>query len=105
MLSVPADPGTPIVYWYMAVPKNALHPNAAKLFINYILSREAQDILYDAGKSDHYLLNGSKTADAIRRLQAAGIRFAEVDVAFVQRNDEKELSRIREQLQRILQRR
>ncbi len=101
---IPSDAAA-IVYWYMAVPKNALHPNAAKLFINYILSREAQDILYDADRSDHYLLDGSRTRGPIQQLQAAGVRFVEVDVAFVQRNDEKELSRVREQLQRILQRR
>ena len=32
------------------------------------------------------------------------VKFAQIDVGFVQRNDEKELSRIRDQLQSILQR-
>src|SRR5262249_30725325 len=31
---------------YLTVPKNAAHPNAAKLWINYVLGREVQDLLY-----------------------------------------------------------
>src|SRR5262245_37382438 len=48
---MPADAPL-VVYLYAAVPRNAAHPNAAKLWINYILSREAQDIIYEADFAD-----------------------------------------------------
>jgi iron(III) transport system substrate-binding protein len=100
---IPSD-AAEIAYWYLSVPKNAAHPNAAKLWINYVLGREGQDILYELDFSDHYLVPGSHTAAAVEAQQAKGVKFAQIDVGFVQRNDEKELSRIRDQLQSILQR-
>src|SRR5207237_451966 len=66
---VPSDAAL-IPYWYLAVPKNAAHPNAAKLFINYALSREAQDVLYDLDYTDHHLVPGSRSAAAIRQAEA-----------------------------------
>jgi ABC-type Fe3+ transport system substrate-binding protein len=90
-------------YWYMAVPRNATHPNAAKLWVNYILSREAQDILYEGVFIDQHRLPGSKAAAEIEALQASGVRFTEINVDFYRRQDEKDLTRISAELQRILQ--
>ena len=98
---IPADAAT-LVYWYMGVPRNAAHPAAAKLWINYVMSRHGQDILFDSDYTDHHLVPGSKSASQIEAALARGIRFMQVDVEFVQRNDEKELNRIRNELQRIL---
>ncbi|SRR5712692_573272 len=92
-----------ILYRYMGVPKNAAHPAAAQLWVNYMLSPEAQGILYETTYADHYRLPGSKTASAIEKLQASGVNFFDIDVGFVQRNDTKELGRINGELQRILQ--
>jgi ABC-type Fe3+ transport system substrate-binding protein len=99
---IPADAPL-ILYRYMGVPRHAEHPNAAKLWINYILSREAQNILYQAAFTDHHRLPGSRTADVIEKLQTTGVKFYDIDVGFVQRNDPKELQRISAELQRILQ--
>jgi iron(III) transport system substrate-binding protein len=101
---VPTD-ATLVQYRYVGVPRTAAHPNAARLWINYLLGREAQDILYEVGHSDHHLLPGAKTAGAIEALEAQGIRFTPIDVEFVLRNDEEALSRVREELQRLLQKR
>ncbi|HZS00908.1 MAG TPA: ABC transporter substrate-binding protein [Chloroflexota bacterium] len=100
--AIPSD-AAEIAYWYLGVPRNAAHPNAAKLWINYVLGREGQDILYELDFTDHHLIPGSKTAPAVEAQQAKGVKFAQIDVQFVQRNDEKELGRIRDQLQSILQ--
>ena len=101
---VPSD--APLLqYRYVGVPRTAAHSNAAKLWINYLLSPEAQETLYEVGYADHYLLPGSKTAGAIEALQAQGVRFTSIDVQWVQRNDEEALGRIRDQLQRLLQNR
>jgi ABC-type Fe3+ transport system substrate-binding protein len=99
------DDAALIQYRYVGVPRTAAHPNAAKLWINYLLGREAQETLYEVGYADHYLLPGSKTASAIEALQAKGVQFTSIDVQWVQRNDEEALGRIREQLQRLLQNR
>jgi ABC-type Fe3+ transport system substrate-binding protein len=90
-------------YWYMAVPRNATHPNAAKLWINYILSREAQDILFEGVFIDQHRLPGSKAAAEIEELQARGVRFTEINVDFYLRQDDKDLPRLSAELQRILQ--
>jgi len=92
-----------IQYRYMGVPKNAAHPNAAQLFANYILSREAQDILYQRAFTDHYLLPGSKSAPAVQKLQASGVAFHDLDVQFIQRNDPQKLDAFLKQAVDILQ--
>jgi ABC-type Fe3+ transport system substrate-binding protein len=66
----------------MAVPRNATHPNAAKLWVNYSLSREAQDILYEGVFIDQHRLTGSKAAAEVKALQASGVRFTEINVDF-----------------------
>ncbi|HEY7065863.1 MAG TPA: extracellular solute-binding protein [Chloroflexota bacterium] len=89
--------------FYAGVPRRAAHPNAAKLFINYLLSREAQDAVYAMEARDLHLLPGSKTARDIEQWQTGGIRFTLVDVDFYQRNDEKELNRLAGELVAALQ--
>jgi iron(III) transport system substrate-binding protein len=101
---VPTDAAV-LQYRYAGVPRNAPHPNAAKLWINYLLGREAQDTLFDVAQTDHYLLPGSKTAAPIKALEAKGVQFTPIDVAFVQRNDEAALDRLRDDMQRVLQKR
>jgi ABC-type Fe3+ transport system substrate-binding protein len=98
---IPAD--APLLnYWYVAVPRHAPHPNAAKLWVNYLLGREAQDIIYSVHFVDHHLVPGSKTAEEVEKLQAQGVRFTEVDVDWVLRHDERENARLRNEFQRIL---
>jgi len=88
---------------YMAVPKNAAHPNAAKLWINYVLGREGQDILYDTNFVDSHLVPGSKTAPWIDQVQASGGKILEIDLAFYETHDERELQRVLDEIVRILQ--
>jgi ABC-type Fe3+ transport system substrate-binding protein len=90
---------------YVGVPRNARHPNAARLWVDYLLSREAQDVLYEENASDSHLVAGSKSAERVEALQRAGIRFAVADVDFVQRQDEGEFNRRRARAQEILQKR
>jgi iron(III) transport system substrate-binding protein len=84
---IPSDAAI-IAYWHLMVPRNAAHPNAAKLWVNYLMSREAQDVLYETEYADHHLLPGSKTAPEIARAQATGAQFVESTVPFSQRNEE-----------------
>jgi iron(III) transport system substrate-binding protein len=85
---IPSDMAV-LGYLYFGVPVNSGHPAAARLFVNYLLGREAQDILFDAEKLDHHLVPGAHTAPEIERLLAQGVQFTETDVAWSLRNDER----------------
>jgi ABC-type Fe3+ transport system substrate-binding protein len=98
---IPSDAAV-LTYWVAAVPRHAAHPNAAKLWINYLLSREGQDILYEAEQTDHHLVPGSHVAADIEKLQARGVKFTELDVAFYQRTDPQLLTRLSGEVQRTL---
>ncbi len=87
---------------YMAVPKNAMHPHAAKLWVNYLLTREAQDIIYGFNMMDNHRLPGSRTAADIERLQSGVSRFYEGDVDFFLRVDEQQVDALRAELVRML---
>ncbi|HLH21902.1 MAG TPA: ABC transporter substrate-binding protein [Chloroflexota bacterium] len=99
---IPSDAAV-LSYWYTAVPSHAAHPNAAKLWINYVMGREGQDILYQGAHADHHLVPGSHVAPDIEALQARGVKFTETDVAFYQRTDLQMLNRLGADLQRIVQ--
>jgi iron(III) transport system substrate-binding protein len=88
---------------YMAVPKRSPHPNAAKLWINYLLSREGQDLAYETDFADSPLIPGSHTARDMELYLPTNAKPAAVDLAFYQRNAPEELSRIQAEQIRILQ--
>jgi iron(III) transport system substrate-binding protein len=90
---------------YVGVPRNTRHPNAARLWVDYLLSREAQDILYEENAADSHLVAGSKSAERLEALQRTGVKLTLVDVEFVQRQDEAEYNRRRARAQEILQKR
>ena len=91
-----------LVPLYMAVPKNAPHPNAARLWVDYMLSPEVQRQLAESDHQDSHLVEGSKTAKDLEQFRAAGVQFYMVDVEFVQRQNDAEYSRRRTKVQQIL---
>jgi len=101
---VPRDAAL-MFYWYLAVPRNAAHPAAAKLFINYLLGREGQDYVYETHFADHPLVPGSKTIADIEKARATGAQITTIDVAFYQRSDNKDLDRVAGEVVRVLQQR
>ena len=98
---IPSDAAL-VVYIYLAVPKTAPNPPAAKLWINYILGREAQDLLFDSEFTDSHLVDGSKTAKDIDQLERTGVKFTVSNVEFMQTHDVTELGRIVGDVQAIL---
>ena len=67
----------------LGVPVNAAHPAAAKLWINYLLTRAAQDILWETYGSDLIWVEGSHTAQKVAELEADGVEFENWDFAAV----------------------
>jgi iron(III) transport system substrate-binding protein len=97
---IPADAPL-LVPLYAALPKHSAHPNAAKLWINYVMSREAQDLLYELDGADNHEVPGSKAAKDFERFQGTGLKFTRIDIGFYENNDER-LGPVRDELQRIL---
>ncbi len=91
-----------LFHWFLGVPKNAAHPNAAKLFIDWLLSREGQDLVWEVQATDHHLVPGSKTAPTIEELQAKGVKFTELNLQFAERADSQRQDQLRTEYQAIL---
>ena len=66
---------------YLAIPDNAAHPNAARLWANFLLSRQAQDILWRYDLADNVHLNGSHQAKRVDELRRQGLNFYDVRLA------------------------
>ena len=67
-------------YYYLAVPKNARSPNAAKLFAVFMMTEEGQKIAYDTWKTDLHLLPGSHIARTVDKYLAQNVKFKEVTI-------------------------
>ena len=67
-----------IRYYYMAIPKNAVHPNAAALFVLYLLTAQGQDLFYKSMRMDLDMLPGSKTGPFIDQYRKAGVKFTTI---------------------------
>jgi ABC-type Fe3+ transport system substrate-binding protein len=57
-----------------AIPKTAAHPNAARLFIVFLLTREGQDVLWDVTAEDNAELPGSHMAAIIADARRHGVK-------------------------------
>jgi iron(III) transport system substrate-binding protein len=68
---------------YLIVPRGAAHPNAARLWVNYMLSREAQDRFFELNFTDAYLVPGSKSARYYEVLEAAGAKITTISLQWV----------------------
>jgi ABC-type Fe3+ transport system substrate-binding protein len=76
-----------ISFFYLGVPTNAVHPNAAKLFITYLTSPEGQKLTYDLNFADVHLYPDSRMlADVAAVEKKFGFKFGIADVAWQETN-------------------
>lgn len=66
----------------LGIPSNSAHPNAARLWINFVMSPEVQALLGQDGFLDSPLLPGSVTGQAMEAAESAGATFINADVAW-----------------------
>lgn len=99
--SVPADAAF-VRYLYMGVPKNAEHPSAAKLWINFMVGREAQDVMYRYEYADDHPIAGSRTFAEIDRATKAGVKFFELTVESLQAEEARGVKSAASQIQTVL---
>ena len=70
-----------ISYFYFAVPKNAAHPNVAKLFVTFSASKEGQKLVWDLTSSDLHLYPESKMGQEVAAAEKKyGIKFRDADI-------------------------
>jgi iron(III) transport system substrate-binding protein len=67
-------------YYYFAVPKNAQHPAAAKLYTVFLMTEEGQKLAFDTWKTDLHVLPGSRMGKMVEEYKRAGVKFKEVTV-------------------------
>ena len=98
---IPTD--APVYFsWDLAVPKNTAHPNAAKLWINFVMGRQAQDMIYRDAFADNAFVAGSNTAPQLDQLKQKGAKLVKGDLDFYQRNDPAKLRDVSKRLVGIL---
>jgi ABC-type Fe3+ transport system substrate-binding protein len=69
-------------YYYISIPKHAVHPAAATLFGLFILSPAGQKFAYDTWKTDLHLFPDSRMSKTIADYEARKVPFKEVTVAW-----------------------
>lgn len=70
--------GTAIYAFSPGIPLTAAHPNAARLFITYLLTPDGQKLLWDLFGCDNYLLPGSRMAPIIAAAKQKGVKFIDI---------------------------
>ena len=69
-------------YGYLSIPVNAVHPNAAILYILYYASPEGQAELYRMAGYDMSEFPDSRRGPIIKEYEAKGYKFTDVTVAW-----------------------
>jgi iron(III) transport system substrate-binding protein len=87
-------------YYYFAVPKNAQHPNAAKLFTVFLLTPEGQRLAYETWKIDLHFMPGSSMGAMIADYRKRDVKFKEVTVQWW--SEHPEIDATRSELIKIL---
>jgi ABC-type Fe3+ transport system substrate-binding protein len=75
-------------YYYFGIPKNAQHPNAAKLFTMFLLTAEGQQISYDTWKIDLHTFPGSRMGKMVSDFEKQNVKFKEVTTEWYLRHPE-----------------
>ena len=92
-----------ISYFYFAVPKNAEHPSAGKLFTVFAASKEGQQVIREQTAGDLHLYPESIIGKDVRAVEAKhGFKFKHADIAWQTTNEEGNAAQ--QQVEKILQR-
>jgi len=77
-----------ISYFYYAIPKNAVHSAAGKLFVVYSMSAQGQADMFDLTYTDLHLYPESKVRPSVVEVeQKFGIKFADADINWQDTNE------------------
>ena len=99
-----AVPGlTPINtdYFQLGVPKSAAHPNLAKLFVAFMVSKEAQAVLQKYENRSSHLVEGTMMAKYLRENNIA-VQEPKESISYYLKGDSSEGLQFKEDLAKIL---
>jgi ABC-type Fe3+ transport system substrate-binding protein len=66
LVGLPGSTPATSSYYQLAVPKNSVHPNMAKLFIGFMTTREAQSVLEKQDHRSSHLVDGTIMAKYVK---------------------------------------
>ena len=61
-------------YWYLTVPTNSAHPNAAALLAGLLLSKEGQEILWKTEKTSSHFVEGTYMNKLVKDQERQGVK-------------------------------
>jgi ABC-type Fe3+ transport system substrate-binding protein len=89
IVQVPPTDFPALGYFYLGVPKNAVHPNAAKLYAVFCMTQEGQALVRQTWDTDLDLFPETGTHKIVLDLeQARGAKFHRIDIAWYQTHPE-----------------
>ena len=77
---IPRSDAAMLTQYTAGVPVNSAHPAAARLFIDYLMTRGAQSILWNDAAGDSVYVQGSHIAALVAQNEAKGIKFHNWDL-------------------------
>lgn len=89
-----------IRFFYMGVPKNSASPNAAKVFISYMLSPEGQKLAWDTWGGDLHSFSESNIRKPLEALKEKGATPRVLDIKWT--NEHPETGAAREKILKVL---
>jgi iron(III) transport system substrate-binding protein len=96
---IPSDAAM-VRHFYLSIPKNAEHPNAAKLFTTFMMTKEAQKLLWESDFSDLYHFPESQLGQRVRALEKRGVKFFVPTLQWVA--DNPEIEKISEEMVKLV---
>jgi ABC-type Fe3+ transport system substrate-binding protein len=99
-----AVPGvTPINtdYFQLSVPRNSAHPNLAKLFVGFMATREAQNILQKHESRSSHLVEGTLMQKYLKENKVA-VQEPRLSIGYYLKSEDAEGLRFKEELAKIL---
>ena len=88
-------------YFQLGVPKNAAHPNLAKLFVAFMVSKEAQAVLQKHESRSSHLVEGTIMAKYLRENRVA-VQEPKESISYYLKGDSAEGLQFKEDLAKIL---
>jgi len=88
-------------HFYLGVPKNSAHKNAAALYAVFMMTPEGQKIVWDTWYLDSDLFPESHIGKQVRELEKKGAKFAAASIAF--QAEHPEINKLKKKLVKILE--
>jgi ABC-type Fe3+ transport system substrate-binding protein len=101
LVAVPGLIPTNTDYFQLGVPKNAAHPNLAKLFVAFMASKEAQAVLQKYESRSSHLVEGTMMAKYLRENRVT-LQEPKESISYYLKGDSAEGLQFKEDLAKIL---